>query len=87
MYFQMFKLDLEKSEEPEIKLLTFVGSSKERKRVPEKNNYFCFIVYANAFDCVENSSRDGIPDYLTYLLRNLYANKEATVRIGHVTTD
>ena len=50
--FQMFKLVLEKAEEPEIKLPTSVGSSK--KRVPEKV-YFCFIDYAKAFDCVDHN--------------------------------
>ena len=60
--FQMFKLDLEKAEEPEIKLPTSVGSSKTQES--SKNIYFCFIDYAKAFDCVdhnklENSSRDG----------------------------
>ena len=63
MNFQMFKLDLEKAEEPEIKLPTSTASSKS-KRVPEKNIYFCFIDYAKVFDCVdhnklENSERDG----------------------------
>ena len=58
----MFKLDLEKAEEPEIKLPTSVGSSKAREF--QKNIYFCFIDYAKAFDCVdhnklENSERDG----------------------------
>ena len=62
MNLQMFKLVLEKAEEPEIKLPTSAGSSK-RKRVPEKH-LFCFIDYAKAFDCVdhnklENSERDG----------------------------
>jgi len=57
----MLKLDLEKAEEPEIKLPTSVGSSK---REFQKNIYFCFINYAKAFDCVdhnklENSERDG----------------------------
>ena len=60
--FQMFKLVLEKAEEPEIKLLTSAGSWKKREF--QKNIYFCFIDYAKAFDCVdhnklENSSRDG----------------------------
>ena len=59
----MFKLDLEKAEEPEIKLPTSVGSSKKQES-SRKNIYFCFIDYAKAFDCVdhnklENSSRDG----------------------------
>ena len=60
MNFQMFKLDVEKAEEPEIKLPTSVGSSK--KQVFQKN--ICFIDYNKVFDCVdhnklENSSRDG----------------------------
>ena len=66
----MFKLDLEKAEEPEIKLPTSVGSSKKQES-SRKNIYFCFIDYAKAFDCVdhnklENSSRDGNtrPPYL-----------------------
>ena len=52
MNFQMFKLDLEKAEEPELKLPTSVGSLKK----PEfhKNIYFCFIDYAKAFDCVDH---------------------------------
>ena len=49
----MFKLVLEKAEEPEIKLPASVGSSK--KRVPEKNIYFCFIDYAKAFDYVNHN--------------------------------
>ena len=53
MNFQMFKLDLEKAEEPEIKLPTSNGSSKSKK-VPE-NIYFCFIDYAKAFDCVDHN--------------------------------
>ena len=51
--FQMFKLVLEKAEEPEIKLPTSVGSSKS-KIVPEKNIYFSFIDYAKAFDYVDH---------------------------------
>ena len=62
MNFQMFKLDLEKAEEPEITLPTSIGSSKKREF--QKKIYFCFIDYAKAFDCVdhkklENSERDG----------------------------
>ena len=62
MNFQMFKLDLEKAEEPEIKLPTSAGSSKKQEF--QKNIYFCFIDYTKAFDCVdhsklENSSRRG----------------------------
>ena len=54
---------------------------------------FCFIDYAEAFDCADHSKlwrilkEMGIPDHLTCLLRNLYAGQEATVRTGHATTD
>ena len=51
--FQMFKLNLEKAEEPEIKLPTFVQSSKNQEF--QKNIYFCFIDYTKAFDCVDHS--------------------------------
>ena len=83
MNFLMFKLVLEKAEEPEIKLPTSSGSLK-KKRVPEKNIYFCFIDYAKAFDCVDHNKlwkilkEMGIPDQLICLLRNLYAGQEAT---------
>ena len=50
----MFKLDLEKAKEPEIKLLTSVGSSKKRREF-QKNIYFCFIDYPKAFDCVDHN--------------------------------
>ena len=62
------------------------------KRIPE-NIYFCFIDYAKAFDCVDHNKlwkilqERGIPDHLTFLLRNLYAGQEATVRAGHETRD
>ena len=85
----MFKLDLEKAEEPEIKLPISVGSSKKQEF--QKNIYFCFIDYAKAFDCVDQNKlweilkEMGIPDHLTYLLRNLYAGQEATVRTEHGT--
>ena len=86
----MFKLDLEKAEEPEIKLPTSVGSSKKQREF-QKN--ICFIDYAKAFDCVDHNKpwkilkEMWIPDHLTCLLRNLYAGQEATVRTGHGTTD
>ena len=89
----MFKLGLEKAEEPEIKLQTSAGSSFEKAREFPKNIYFCFIDYAKAFDCVDHNKlwkilkEMGIPDYLTCLLRNLYAGQEATVGTGHGTTD
>ena len=53
MKFQMFKLDLEKAEEPEIKWPTPVGSLKKQEF--QKNIYFCFIDYAKAFDCVDHN--------------------------------
>ena len=90
--FQMFKLDLEKAEEPEIILPTSTGLSKKAREF-QKNIYFCFIDYAKAFDCVGHNKlckilkEMGIPDHLTCLLRNLYAGQEATVKTGHRTTD
>ena len=87
----MFKLVLEKAEEPKIKLPTSAGSLKKQEF--QKNIYFCFIDYAKAFDCVDHNKlwkilkEMGIPDHLTCLLRNLYAHQEATVRTGHGTID
>ena len=92
MNFHMFKLVLEKAEEPEIELSISAGSSKKRE-LKKKHIYFCFIDYAKAFDFVDNNKlwkilkEMGIPDHLTCLLRNLYAGQEATVRTGHGTTD
>ena len=92
MNFQMFKLYLEKAEEPEIKLPTSVVSSKKQESSRKKKIYFCFIDYAKPFNCVdhnelENLKKMGIEDHLTCLLRNLYVGQEATVRTGHGTTD
>ena len=92
MNFQIFKLVLEKAEEPEIKLPTSTGSSKKSREF-KKDIYLCFIDYAKAFKCVDHNKlwkilqKMGIPDHLTCLLRNLYAGQEATVRTGHGTTD
>ena len=89
----MFKLVLEKAQEPEIKLPTSTGWNIEKAREFQKNIYFYFIDYAKAFDCVDHNKlwkilkEMGIPDYLTCLLRNRYAGQEATVRTGHGTTD
>ena len=89
----MFKLDLEKAEEPESKLPTFANWITKKAREFQKNIYFCFIDYAKVFDCVDHNKlwkilqHMGIPDPLTCLLRNLYAGQEATVRTGHGTTD
>ena len=74
--FQMFKLVLEKAEEPEIANIRWI---MEKAREFQKNIYFCFIDYAKAFDCVDHNQlwkilkELRIPDHLTCLLRNLYA--------------
>ena len=92
MNFQMFKLVLEKAEEPEIKLPTPAASWKKQES-SRKNIYFCVIDYAKAFDCVHHNKlwkilkEMGISGHLTCLLRNLCAGQEATVRTGHGTTD
>ena len=87
----MFKLDSEKAEGQGIKFPTSVGSKNQDNS--RKNIHFCFIHYAKAFDCVDHNKPGkilkemGIPDHLTYLLRNLYAGQEATTRTGQGTTD
>ena len=87
------KLDLEKEEEPEIKLQTSAGSQINKAREFQKNIYFCFIDYAKAFNSVDHNilwtilQEMGMPDYLTCLLRNLYADQEAAIRTGHETTN
>ena len=81
----MSKLDLEKAEEPEIKLPNMLGH-RESKGIPERKIYLCFINYPKAFDCVDHNNlwkalkEIGIPDHLTCLLLNLYAGQEAIVR-------
>ena len=93
MNFLMFKLVLEKAEEPEIKLPISIRWIMEKAREFQKNIYFCFINYVKAFDCVDHNKlwkilkEMGIPDHMTCLLRNLYAGQEAAVRTGHETTD
>ena len=87
----MFKLVLEKAEEPEIKLPTSAGSWKKQEF--QENIYFCFIDYVKAFDYVDHNKlwkllkEMGIPHHLNCLLRRLYAGQEATVRTRHGTTD
>ena len=88
----MYKMDLEKGEEPETKLPTSTGSYKKARKF-QKNIYFFFIDYPKAFNSVYHNKlwkilkEMVIPDHLIYLLRNLYAGQEATVRTGHGTTD
>ena len=87
----MFNLDLEKAEEPEIKLPTSPESSKTQEF--QKNIYFCFNYYAKAFDCVDHKKlrkilkEMEIPDHLTSLMGNLYAGQAAIVRTRHGTID
>ena len=74
----MFKLDLEKAEEPKIKFASIHWITEKTSKF-QKNIYFCFIDYAKDFDCVDHDKvwkilkEMGIPDHLTCLLRNLYA--------------
>ena len=89
MNFQMFKLVLKKAEEQIPSISWIIKKAREF----QKNIYFCFIDNAKTFDCVDHYKlwkilrEMGIPDHLTCLLRNLYADQEATVRTGHGTTD
>ena len=89
--FQMFKLVLEKGEEPDQ--IANICWIIRKARGFQKNIYFCFIDYAKAFDCVDYNKlwkilkEMGISDHLTCLSRNLYAGQEATVRTGHGPTD
>ena len=85
----MFKLDLEKTEEPEIKLPTSAGSWK--KQGSSRKTYIsALLTMPKPFICVghyklwEILKEMGIPDHLTCLLRNLYAGQETTVRTGHM---
>ena len=84
----MLKLDLEKAEEPEIKLPTSVGSSNKIQREFHKNMYFCFINYSQAFDCVDHNKlwnilkEMGIPDHLTCLLRNHMQVRKEELELG-----
>ena len=73
--------------------IAYIHWTIEKAREFQKNIYFCFAVYVKAFDCVDHNKLLKMleemvtPDYLTCLLRNLYAGQEATVRTGHGTTD
>ena len=87
----MFKLDLEKAEEPEIKLPTSAGSWKKREN-STKISTSALLTTPKPLTVDHNKlwnilKEMGIPDHLTCLLRNLYAGQEATVRTGHGTTD
>ena len=88
----MFKLVLEKAAEPEIKLPTFIESSKKQES-PRKSSVSALLTMPKPLDCVDHNKlwkilkEMGIPDHLTCLLRNLYAGQEATVRTGHGPTE
>ena len=87
----MFKLDLEKAEEPEIKLPTSAGSSKQQES-SRKTFIFALLTMPKPLTVWITTNwkilqEMGIPDHLTFLLRNLYVGQEATVRTGHETTD
>ena len=93
MNFQLFKLDQEKAEKPEIKLPTSVGSLKKHessRKIPLLLYWLCHSLWLCGSHTVKLwkiLKEIGIPDHLTCLLRNLYAGQEATVRTGHRTTD
>ena len=88
----MFKVDLEKAEEPEIKLTISVGSSKKQESSRETSTSALLTMPKPKFIVDHNElwkilQEMGIPDNLTCLLRNLYAGQEAAVRTGHGRTD
>ena len=86
MNFQMFKLVLEKAEEPEIKL-PISGGSLKKQESSRKNIYFCFIDYTKALDYVDHNKlwkilkEMWIPDYLTCLLRNVMQVKKLQLEL------
>ena len=91
MNFQMFKLVLEKTEEPKIKLPTSDGSSKKQES-SRKTSISALLTMPKPLTVWITINwkilkEMGIPDYLTCLLRNLYASQEVTVRTGHGKTD
>ena len=87
----MYKLDLEKSEEPEVKLPTSTGSWKKQESSRKTSVSALLTMPKPLTVCITINwkilKEMGIPDHLTCLLRNLYAGQEATVRTGHGTTD
>ena len=86
MKFQIFKLVLEKAEEPGIKLPTSAGSWKKQES-SRKTSISALLTMPKPLTVWKILKEMGIPDHLTCLLRNLYAGQEATVRNGHGTTD
>ena len=87
----MFKLNLEKAEEPEIKLPISSGSSKKQEN-SRKTSISALLTMPKPLTVWITTNwkilqEMGIPDHVTFLLRNLYADQEATIRTGHLTTD
>ena len=91
MKFQIFKLVLEKVKEPEIKLLISIGSLKKQESSRQTSTSVLLSMPKTLTVSIMTNwkflKEIEIPDYLTCLLRNLYAGQEATVRTGHGTTD
>ena len=91
MNFQMFKLDLEKPEEPEIKLPKSIGSLKNQESVRKASISALLAIPKPLTVWITTNwkilKEMGIPDSLTCLLRNLYVGQEATDRTGHGITD
>ena len=91
MNFQIFKLVLEKAEEPEIKLPTSAGSSKKQESSRKTSISALLTMPKSLIVWITTNwkilKEMRIPGHLTCLLRNLYAGQEATVRTGHGTTD
>ena len=86
----MFKLDLEKAEEPELKLQTSVGSSKKQESFRKTSTSALLTMPKPLTVWITtnwNSLFKEIPDHLTCLLRNLFAGQETTIRTRHWTTD
>ena len=91
MNFQMYKLVLEKAEEPEIKLPTSAGSWKKQESSRKTSTSVLLTIPKPLAMWIKANwkilQEMGIPDHLTFLLRNLYAGQKATVRTRHRTTD
>ena len=90
--FPMFKLDLEKAEEPETKLPTSTGSSKEKGSSRKTSNSALLtmpkpLTVWITVELWKVLKEMGIPDHLTCPLRNMYASQETTVRTGYGTID
>ena len=87
----MLKLDLEKAEEPEIKLPTSAGSLKKQENSRKISTSASLATPKPLTVCITINWKIlkelGVPEHLTHLLRNLYVGQEATVRTGHETTD